>query len=100
MRFAKYTHSSRILLSKRIHNELLYRMFKVFHKEMASEKKCDYVAIVADETTDLSNEQPLLIVLRYIPTEKPVARFWNFVSATGRIVVSIVDSIFKEIHPQ
>lgn len=54
-------------MSKTIQNELLKSMLSVCQKEISLEiKKADYLAIMADETTDISTVFPLVIVYRYI----------------------------------
>ncbi|CAH1106134.1 unnamed protein product [Psylliodes chrysocephalus] len=59
--------------TKTIQNELLDCMLGVYHEEVAKEiRKTNYVAIIADETTDVANEFQLLIILRYIDSSKPV----------------------------
>lgn len=86
--------------SKTTQNELLECMLDIYHEEVAKEiKSADYVAVIADETTDVASEFQLVIILRYIVGGKPVERFWNFVSPAGHDALSISECILKEISP-
>jgi hypothetical protein len=51
-------------------------MLAVYQKQISLEiKKADYLAIIADETTDVSAVFQMIIVHRYIVNDKPVERF-------------------------
>lgn len=87
-------------ISKTIQNELLETMLQVYHVEVSKEiRKADYVAIIADETTDVSCNFQLVIVLRYIVDGRPIERFWNFIKPEGQNAHAIADSIFTQIDP-
>ena len=64
-------------LSKSIQNELLECMLNVFREEILAEiEEAEFVSILADETTDISEKFQLVIVLRYCNKEgKAVERF-------------------------
>ena len=65
--------------SKIIQNELLECMMEVYHKEVAKEiQNSQFVAVMADETTDVACESQLVIVLRYSLAGKPIERFRSF----------------------
>jgi hypothetical protein len=65
--------------SKTIQNELLKCMLNICQQEISVEiKKADYLAITADETTDVSAIFQMVIVYRYIVNDKVVERFWGF----------------------
>lgn len=87
-------------ISKTIQNELLECMLQVYHEEVRKEiQKVDYVAIIADETTDVSCNFQLVTVLRYIVAGQPVERFWNFINPEGQNAHAIADCILREIDP-
>ena len=72
---------------------------EVYHKELCKEiEGADYIAIIADETTDVSNKFQLVIVLRYIIGGKPVERFWKFVNPDGHDANAISHCIMKELE--
>ncbi|CAH1108818.1 unnamed protein product [Psylliodes chrysocephalus] len=86
--------------SKTIQNELLDCMLDVYHEEVTKEiKKTNYVAVIADETTDVANEFQLVFILRYIVSNKPVERFWKFLNPPGHNASSIANCILNEIDP-
>jgi hypothetical protein len=65
--------------SKTIQNELLKYMLNICQQEISVEiKKVDYLAITADETTDVSAIFQMVIVYRYIVNDKVVERFRGF----------------------
>ncbi|XP_018569006.1 uncharacterized protein LOC108909230 isoform X1 [Anoplophora glabripennis] len=85
---------------KAMQDELLQCMFDVYREEVTKEiKKNEYIAVIVDETTDISDEFRLVVILRYIVADKPVERFWNFVYPTGHDTVSVSDCILNEIDP-
>ena len=59
--------------------ELLDIMLKTMHYKIQNEiKEADFVAVVADDTTDVSNHFENVVVFRYIVSSKVVERFWSF----------------------
>lgn len=62
--------------SKTIQNEILQTMFSVCQEEISKEiKEADYLSVIADETSDVSNIFQVAIVFRYIARGNPVERF-------------------------
>lgn len=56
-------------------------MLEVCQEEIIKEiKYSEILAIIADETSDISNIFQMATVFRYVVKGKPVERFWNFVS--------------------
>lgn len=87
--------------SKTIQSELLEYMLNVYDEEGSIEfKKCNHVAVVTDETTNVSNQLQLVIVLRQISAGKLVVRFRSFVNLASRNDVLIADSILNEIDTE
>lgn len=67
--------------SKTIQNELLDCMLEVCREKILEEvHNTKYTAIMADETTDVSEELQLAIVFRYVLNGQPNERFWGFLS--------------------
>ena len=92
--------------SKTIHNELLDIMLKTLQCTIQKEvKQADFVAVIADDTTDVSNHLQNVVVFRYIVSGKVVERFWSFcdlpqgnaenISAN---VISCLNSILPGAH--
>ncbi|CAH1967268.1 unnamed protein product [Acanthoscelides obtectus] len=69
-------------VSKIIQNELLDCMLQVAQENIRKEiLEAEFVAVMADETTDVANCYQMTTVFRYIlPDGRPVERFWNFVT--------------------
>ena len=86
--------------SKEIQNDLLDCMLEVCHEEIKQEiKKSSCVAIIADETTDISAVTQLVIVFRYTLDGEAIERFWNYVNIVKCDAESISTNIFNVIDP-
>ena len=82
--------------SKSTQNEILSAMLSVYHTEISKEiKNADHIAIMADETSDVANIFQMVIVYRYIVNNRPVERFWKFISPTQHSALSLA-SVLKE----
>ena len=92
--------------SKTIQNELLDIMLKTLQCTIQKEvKQADFVAVIADDTSDVSNHLQNVVVFRYIVSGKVVERFWSFcdlpqgnaenISAN---VISCLNSILPGAH--
>ena len=65
--------------SKTTQNEILDCLLKVYREEVVGEVgKAKYVAVLADESTDVSGSLQLVIVLRYVLDTGVKERFWGF----------------------
>ena len=86
--------------SKTIQNELLDCMLEVCHETIMQEmKNADFIALMADETTDISDQSQLALVFRYEINGQPHERFWGFFKPTGQNADAISDCILNEINP-
>ena len=55
------------LTSPKMQNELLDNVLKVFRKQVILEiNQSNYLAVISDESTDISGQTQLIIVFRYI----------------------------------
>ena len=84
--------------SKDIQNDLLECMLNECRKQIKVEiANADFISVIADETTDVSNKFQLVVVLRYILSNgKPVERFWGFFNPLGHDALSLSGNI-KEV---
>ena len=65
--------------SKTIQNELLDIMLKTMHCKIQNEnKEADFVRVIADDATDVSNHFQNVALFMYIVSGKVVERFWSF----------------------
>ncbi|CAH1103534.1 unnamed protein product [Psylliodes chrysocephalus] len=86
--------------SKTTQNELLECMLDVYHEEVRKEiENSPFVAVIADETTDVACDFQLVIVLRYLCKGRPVERFWRFYVLEGHDAKSIAECILNVLHP-
>ncbi|KAF0702099.1 zinc finger MYM-type protein 1-like, partial [Aphis craccivora] len=72
-------------ISKEIQNDILDCTLTVCQNQIKIEiNEADFISIIADETTDVSNFFQMSIVFRYVLTDgSPVERFWGFFNPTG-----------------
>ncbi|XP_063046928.1 zinc finger MYM-type protein 1-like [Engraulis encrasicolus] len=85
--------------SKTIQNELLDCMFSVVREQILKEvKDSDFIAIQADETTDISTVTQLVLVLRYIDSKMNVQeRFFEFIPLQSSTAVNIATELKERL---
>ena len=82
--------------SRTVQNELLDSMFKTLQCTIQKEiEQADFMAVVADDTTDVSNHLQNVVVLRYIVSGKVVDGNAENISAN---VISCLNSILPNAH--
>ncbi|CAH1103486.1 unnamed protein product [Psylliodes chrysocephalus] len=80
-------------------HKLFECMLDVYHEEVRKEiENSPFVAVIADETTDVACEFPLVIVFRYLCKGRPVERFWRFYMLDGHDAKSIAECILNVLH--
>ncbi|KAK6325060.1 hypothetical protein J4Q44_G00044020 [Coregonus suidteri] len=86
--------------SKTIQNELLECMLAVTREHIVEEvKSANFVAIQADETTDVSTQTQLVLVLRYIDSKHKVQeRFFEFLPISESTSVSIASVLLERLN--
>lgn len=90
--------------SKTIQNELLDCMLEVCREVIVEEiNQADFVAVMADETTDVSHQSQLVLVFRYVNNGVPCERFWGFLKperqnadAISECILSVLHGLFKD----
>lgn len=86
--------------SKEIQNDLLDCIFDVYRETISAEiNSCDFLGIIADETTDVSSKLQTVIVFRYIKDGKPVERFWGFFTSPQQTADALSSLILTELEP-
>ena len=85
--------------SKTIQNDLLQAMLEVCQEEITKQiKEADFLALIADETSDISNIFQMAIVFRYVVKGKPVERFWSFISPPHHDAQALASCLLAELH--
>ena len=82
-------------ISKADQNENLNSMFEVCREEIKTEiKSSKFLAVMIDETTDISEKSKVVITFRYVKKDKPVERlfFFNPVDLTEETLASSVEA--------
>lgn len=87
--------------SSTIQNELLDCMYDVYREEISKQvDNTSFVAVQADETTDVSCKSQMVIVLRYIMPDLTVTeRFLEFVEVKDKTGVGLSNSIKAVLEP-
>ena len=89
--------------SATIQNEILECVLQIYkNKVIAQVSEAPFIAIITDETTDVSVQNQLSLVIRYIHDYKVVERFWGFfqpdrVNADGiaNVILTELEKILK-----
>ena len=85
--------------SKTVQNELLDCMASVIRERIVEVKSARFVAIQVDETTDVSTQTQLVLVLRYIDGKHAVQeRFFEFVPIASTTASSIAEAILERLN--
>lgn len=85
-------------LSKTIQNELLDSIYAVCRNVIISEiNKADYVAVMADETTDCATLSQLVLLIRYELSGQIHERFMGFLAIKDHTAEGISGEILKEL---
>lgn len=86
-------------LSKTIQNDLLDSIYSVCHQLICDEiSKSDFVAIQADETTDVATLSQLVFIVRYELNGQINERFITYVNPKSLNAEGISDAIFRELE--
>ncbi|KAL7405711.1 hypothetical protein ABVT39_006150 [Epinephelus coioides] len=87
--------------SSTVQNELLDCMYEVYRDEIAKQvDKTSFVAIQADETTDVSCKSQMVVVLRYmLPNNTVTERFLEFVEVKDKTGLGLCNSIKDVLEP-
>ncbi|XP_078529616.1 zinc finger MYM-type protein 1-like [Lissotriton helveticus] len=86
--------------SKIIQNELLECMLEIVKSTIVQQlKKTDFVAIQADDTTDVATNTQSVLVFRYLDSDnKVVERFYGFTHLKDACAESISSVILQELN--
>lgn len=89
-------------ISKEIQNDILDCTLTICQIQIKTEiNQADFLSIIADETTDVSNSFQMSIVFRYLLTDgSPVERFWGFFNPTGhdaKCLSECIKSTLKDV---
>ena len=86
-------------LSKTIQNDLLDSIYSVCHQLICEEiSSTDFIAIQADETTDVATLSQLVFIVRYELNGKINERFISYVNPKSLNAEGISEAIFNELQ--
>ena len=68
------------------------------NKVIAEVSEAPFIAVIADETTDVSVQNQLTLVIRYIHNCKVVERFWGFFKPDRVNADGIANVILEELE--
>ena len=84
--------------SRIIQDELLDSILVICKNYIKKEiEESDYLAVMCDETTDISNTSQMAIVFRYVVKNKPVERFWGFFNPPNLTGEALSEILLKEL---
>lgn len=86
--------------SKEIQNDILECMLEVCQETILEQiKDSPYLAIMVDETTDVSSKSQLVVIFRYCQNGEPVERFWTYLVPSKHDAQTLTDSILSVLDP-
>lgn len=86
-------------VSKTIQNELLDCLLQIYRDQIRKEiKEAPFVAVMADDTTDVSEHTQMVIVLRYLLGEEVVERFWGFFTPENQTADGLSKCILDQLN--
>jgi len=96
--FEKFTVFRRT--SKTIENDLLDSILSVYRNKILNAiQQSEFISIIFDETTDISNIFQLVSILRYEVQGRVVERFWGFENPNEHNAEALSHTIFGLIDP-
>lgn len=85
-------------LSSASQNELLDCCWRVYRAELVKElEQADFVALMADETTDVAQTTQLVIVFRFLVGAEIKERFWGLFNPTSTDANGICKVLLEEV---
>lgn len=73
-------------------------LLQIYHEEIKKEiREASFVAVMAEDTTDVSEHTQMVLVLRYVLKEEIVERFWGFLSPENQTADGISKSILEQL---
>lgn len=85
-------------VSKTIQNEILDCLLQIYYDHIKKEiKDASFVAVMADDTTDVSEHTQMVIVLRYMVSEEIVERFWVFFTPENQTADGLSKCILDQL---
>ncbi|ERL87673.1 hypothetical protein D910_05063 [Dendroctonus ponderosae] len=78
-------------------------MLEVCHEQIIDEiNNSSFLAIMADETTDVAAKSQMAVILRYVRDGEPVERFWNYLvpergdpDTLSNTILSVLDPLVQ-----
>lgn len=82
-----------------IQNEILESMLYVCRQEIKNQiDSSDFLAIECDETTDISNQYQMVMILRYYYNGNIYERFWSFLKGAATTDICLTQCIEDELE--
>lgn len=86
-------------ISKEIQNDLLDCILEVCQERILEEiSQSPHLAIMVDETTDVSAKTQLVVILRYSRDGEPVERFWTYLNPVNVNAESLTQDILHVLN--
>ncbi|XP_072375763.1 zinc finger MYM-type protein 1-like, partial [Diabrotica undecimpunctata] len=87
-------------ISKEIQNDILDCMLELWQDKILEEiGESPYLAVMADETTDISAKLQMVVVFRYCRNGAPVGRFWTYLVPSKLNADTLSKNIFSVLDP-
>ncbi|XP_076763834.1 zinc finger MYM-type protein 1-like [Xylocopa sonorina] len=85
-------------VSKTVQNEILDCLLQIYHEEIRAEiRKTSFVAVMADDITDVSEHAQMVLVLRYVLNGEIFERFWGLFIPENQTTDGIAKCILEQL---
>jgi len=87
-------------ISETFQNDILDSILQICQQAIKAEiQAADFLAVMVDETTDVSDKSQVAVVFRYVKENRAVERFWNFLNPSNLSATTISSIIINELEP-
>ena len=87
-------------LLKLFKKELLESILEVCQEKIKLEiAESNYLAVMCDDTTDVSEKTQMVIIFRYEIIGKIFERFWSFFNPQNQTAKELSDILLRELRP-
>ncbi|XP_076046726.1 zinc finger MYM-type protein 1-like [Oratosquilla oratoria] len=84
---------------KTIQSEILDCLLQIYHEEVRTEiREASFVAVMADDTTDVSEHAQMVIVVRYVLNGEIIEHFFGFFTPENQTADGISKHILEQLN--
>ena len=83
-----------------VQNDILLAILQICKRSIEKEvQAAEFIAVMTDETTDISDKSQVVITFRYMKNGMPVERFWGFFNPVDLLSETLFNLLNDEVKP-